>query len=97
MVDENTLFESIPYHSTIFKNLRAPEVKRAALKTHGRNGPSGLDANGWKQIFTCLKKISANIAKTLAKSAVCLANGSILKISRSVQRTQANPLKQRPG
>ena len=72
MVEENT-FESIPYHPTIFENTGASAVKKAALKTHGSHGPSGLDANDWRRIFTCFKEVSANIAKTVAKIAILLS------------------------
>ena len=69
MVDEKT-FESILYHPATFENLGAWAVKTAALKIHGSHIPSGLDANDWRQIFTCFKEVSANIAKTVAKTAI---------------------------
>ena len=57
----------------IFENIGASLVKKAALKIHGIHGPPGLDANEWRRIFTCFKGVSANIAKTAAKIAICLA------------------------
>ena len=55
IVDET--FKFIVYQPTIFKNIGLSAVKKAALKTHGSHGPSGLDENEWKRIFTCFKEV----------------------------------------
>ena len=39
-------------HPIKFDSVDAENVRKAALKTRGRAGPSGLDADGWKRIFT---------------------------------------------
>ena len=41
-----------PYiHPVIYESINEEIVKRAALKTKGRSGPSGLDADGWRKIL----------------------------------------------
>ena len=39
-------------HPIMFDSIDAENVRKAALKTRGGAGPSGLDADGWKRIFT---------------------------------------------
>ena len=43
-------------------------IREAALRTKGSGGPSGVDANSFKRIFTCksFKKSSANLCDALA-------------------------------
>ena len=39
-------------HQIKFDSIDAENFRKAALKTRGGAGPSGLDADGWKRIFT---------------------------------------------
>ena len=39
-------------HPIKFDSIGAKNFRKAALKTRGGAGPSGLDADGWKRIFT---------------------------------------------
>ena len=39
-------------HPIKFDSIDAENVRKAALKTRGGAEPSGLDADGWKRIFT---------------------------------------------
>ena len=39
-------------HPIMFDSIDAENVRKAALKTRGGARPSGLDADGWKRIFT---------------------------------------------
>ena len=39
-------------HLIKFDFIDAENVRKAALKTRGGAGPSGLDVDGWKRIFT---------------------------------------------
>ena len=39
-------------HPIKFHSINAENVRKAALKKMGGAGPSGLDADGWKRIFT---------------------------------------------
>ena len=50
----------IPYFDPlIFSNIDESSITKAALKTRGSAGPSGLDADGWRRIL-----ISKNFGKT---------------------------------
>ena len=40
----------LPFHSSIFEKINGSEVKRAAMKTNGSHGPSGLDAGEWRRM-----------------------------------------------
>ena len=55
------------------------------MKTHGSHGPSGLDVNDWRQIFTCFKEASANIAKVVAKITIRLATEKVSEKSLCFQ------------
>ena len=37
--------ETIPFHPSIFDQMNGQHIKKAAMRTHGSHGPSGLDAN----------------------------------------------------
>ena len=39
-------------HPIKFASINAEYVRKATLKTRGQAGPSGLDAEGWKKLFT---------------------------------------------
>ena len=39
-------------HPIKFDSIGAKNFRKAALKTRGGAGPSGLDADGWKRIYT---------------------------------------------
>ena len=61
-------------HPIKFDSIDAENVRKAARKTRGGAGPSGLDADGWKRIFTSnqfgdrtddLCKTFAEVIKTL--------------------------------
>ena len=39
--------ETIPFHTSIFDQIIGQHIKKAAMRTHGSHGPSGLDANAW--------------------------------------------------
>ena len=48
-IDENYITpvsnETIPFHPLIFDQINGQHIKKAAMRTHGSHGPSGLDAN----------------------------------------------------
>ena len=50
---EPTLLEGEPpyFDPVIFTNINEQSIAKAALKTRGAAGPSGLDAEGWKRIL----------------------------------------------
>ena len=55
---------SIP-HEVIFDSLDANLIQKAALKTSGAAGLSGLDAYAWRRMCTSYKSASANLCKAL--------------------------------
>ena len=43
------------------------------MKTHGKAGPSGLDADHWRRLLSALGQTSKNLCKLVAKFAERLA------------------------
>ena len=39
-------------HPIKFESIDVEKIQKAAVKTQGGSGPSGMDADGWKQILT---------------------------------------------
>ena len=76
-IDENYITpvsnETIPFHPSIYNQINGQHVKRAAMRTHGSHGPSGLDANEWRPISAHFGQQSFEISKTIAKTARQLA------------------------
>jgi hypothetical protein len=62
---ESTLKEGeLPYFDpVIFSNIDEQSIAKAAMKTRGAAGPSGLDADGWRRIL--ISKNYGNIGKDL--------------------------------
>ena len=58
---------SLPFHPAIFDRLNAAALRRAAMKTNGSHGPSGLDAQEWRRLLTSFKSSSNDLCKTLAR------------------------------
>ena len=56
-------------HPIKFHSIDAKRVKKAILKTKDTAGLSGLDADGWKRIFTSNQfgNSSSNLCKTFAE------------------------------
>ena len=76
-IDENYITpvsdETIPFHPLIFDQINGQHIKKAAMRTHGSHGPSGLDAKEWRRILTHFGQQSVEISKTIAKIAKKLA------------------------
>ena len=55
-------------HQIKFKNINEDEVCKAALKTKGGSGPSGMDPDGWKMILTSKQfaESSTDLCTTIA-------------------------------
>ena len=55
-------------HEIKYENINAESVRKAALKTRGGSGPSGMDADGWRRILTSKQfgDSSTDLCKTLA-------------------------------
>ena len=57
--DSVMLTGEIPFVDPVmFENLNESTISRAALKTRGAAGPSGVDADGWRRIL-----VSKNFGK----------------------------------
>ena len=56
-------------HSIIFKCITAEEVRKAAIRTKGGYDPSGLDAYGWRMIFTSKSfgECASDLCKAMAR------------------------------
>ena len=60
--------EEKPVHPIKFEKIDAEMVRKAALKTKGGAGPSGLDANGWCRMLTSNSygKSSSDLCKVIS-------------------------------
>ena len=87
-------------HPIKFDSIDAENVRKAALKTRGGAGPSGLDADVWKRIFTSNQfgDSTGDLCKTFAEviKKLCTAENQ----STSLEAFLANrliPLDKNPG
>ena len=90
-----------PIHPVVYEDINENLVMRAATLTKGGSGPSGLDADGWRRLFTSrqygnsssdLRKAFANFIKKL-----CVEE---LESTKSIEAFTANrliPLDKNPG
>ena len=62
----------IKVHPVKFESIDAELVRKAAIKTRGGSGPSGMDADGWRRMLT-----SKSFSK--ASSDLCKAFGEVIK------------------
>ena len=62
-----------PFHISIFQIIDDNAIERAAQKTKGLHGPSGLDSCQWRRLLTSFDIASINLRKTVAKLAYRLA------------------------
>ena len=62
-----------PYHPVIFDRKQAGAIRRAGMKTHGRHGPSGVDANEWRRWMSNFNQSSTPLCRTVARLAVRIA------------------------
>ena len=69
-IDESVLIEGeLPFvDPAIFNNIDEDKIYRAALKTRGACGPSGLDADSWRRILASkhFGKVGSDFRSTLA-------------------------------
>ena len=68
---------TLPYHPAVFDKISAILVRKHAVKTHGGAGPSGLDANEWRRLFSAFGQTSTKLCKIVAKFAKRLARSII--------------------
>ena len=65
--------DTLPYHDSIFDKINAATIRKAAMRTHGSLGPSGLDADEWRKILTNYGQYSIDLCKTIAQLAQRIA------------------------
>ena len=53
-------------HDIVFDSLDANLIQRAAIRTSGAAGLSGLDAFAWHRLCTSYKSASTNLCKAMA-------------------------------
>ena len=90
--------ETIPFHPSIFHQVNGQHIKKAAMRTHGLHGPSGLDANEWRRILTHFGQKSVEISKTIAKIAKKLATEELNpELMEPYNACRLIPLDKNPG
>ena len=79
-------------HPTKFESIDVEEIQKAAVKTQGGSGPSGIDADGWKRILTSKQfgKSSIDLYKAFAEAIKKIR--SIENLSVSLEAFVACPL-----
>ena len=82
-----------------YESANPDAVHKAALKTRGDSGPSGMDADGWKRILT-----SKQFAESFADLCTTIANMMKLCIEKDLANTlevllscRLIPLDKNPG
>ena len=50
----------------VFDQITGASIHRAALRTKGTAGPSGIDAHGWRRLCTSFKSASHDLCHALA-------------------------------
>ena len=90
--------ETIPFHPSIFDEINGQHIKKAAIGTHGSDGPSFLDANELRRILTHFGQQSIEISKTIAKIARKLANEELNpELLEPYSACRLIPLDKNPG
>ena len=70
-------------HPIKFESIDAEKIQKAAVKTQGGSGPSGMDADGWKRILT-----SNQFGKIFI--ALCKAFAEVIKEICSIENQSAS-------
>ena len=89
--NDNTL----PFHSSVFDRITPAAVRKAALRTNGIHGPSGLDTDEWRRLLTNFDQSSGNLCRTIAEFARKLATVSVT--SEPLQRLSHDSFGQAAG
>ena len=87
-------------HPIKFDNIDADMVRKAAIKTNGGSGPSGLDSDGWRRLLTSKSfgMSSLDLCKTLANVIKKICTTSNLTNSlESLLACRLIPLDKNPG
>ena len=66
-----------PPHSILFTALDRKAIRKAAMKTTGAAGPSGMDAGNWRRVCTSFGSSSDDLCDALASCARRIASSTI--------------------
>ena len=62
------------YHNAIdFERINGDNIKKAANRTQGTAGPSGVDAYAWRRFCSSFKSASVDLCNAMAGVARCLS------------------------
>ena len=84
MIEQSAVLSGTPLeppHPVRFETLTRDIATRAALYTHGAAGPSGVDADTWRQMCTGFGDTSDELCDALAACARRLATSYVDPIS----------------
>ena len=105
--DDVLLSGEKPYvHPVIYEIIDEEMVKRAALKTKGGSGPSGLDADGWRKILasnnygtvnTDLRKAFAEVIKIICTKKIEINTETNTTSLEAFLACRLIPLDRNPG
>ena len=62
-------YEPVEVHPVLFDTLTGVTIRRAAMRTRGAAGPSGMNADSWRRICSSFKSHSDDLCEALAASA----------------------------
>ena len=83
-----------------FDSIDAENVRKVALKMRGGAGPSGLDADGWKKIFTSNQfgDSTDDLWKTFTEvmKKLCIVENQLISLE-AVLANRLIPLDKNPG
>jgi hypothetical protein len=65
------------FHPIRFAGITAEEIRKSAMNTRGAAGPSGADADQWRQICVSFRNVSSDLCNALASVARRLASAVV--------------------
>jgi len=85
-------------HPAIFDKIDGDLIKRAALRTRGASGPSGINADSWRRILTSFGSHSIELCRCLAAVGRRLCTDQIPpKFLEAYNASRLIPLDKNPG
>ena len=98
---ESVMLSDVPgrIHPVKFEVIDAEMIRKAAMKTRGGSGPSGLDADGWKRILLSknFSESSSDLCQTLAKVTKNLCIEELSTSLKGFLACRLIPLNKSPG
>ena len=90
------------FHPVIFDSIDEEMVRKAAIKTKGGSGPSGLDADGWRRILTSSSfgQCTIDLRKAIAEMTKKMCTEKLAEEDTSLESHMACrliPLNKNPG